>query len=42
VLISAGRAAEARIPLADALERAEAKGALVLAEWARDLLAEAD
>ena len=40
VLIRAGRVAEARKPLAEALERAQAKGALVLAEWARELLAE--
>ena len=40
VLIRADRAAEARAPLTDALERAEAKGALVLAEQARELLAE--
>jgi class 3 adenylate cyclase/tetratricopeptide (TPR) repeat protein len=42
VLIRAGRTAEAGEPLADALARAEAKGALVLADWARELLAEAD
>jgi class 3 adenylate cyclase/tetratricopeptide (TPR) repeat protein len=40
VLIRAGRPAEARAPLTEALERAEAKGALVLADWARGLLAE--
>jgi class 3 adenylate cyclase/tetratricopeptide (TPR) repeat protein len=40
VLIRAGRPVEAREPLAEALERAEAKGALVLADWARGLLAE--
>jgi len=42
VLIRAGRPDEARTSLADALERAERKGALVLAEWARDLLAKTD
>ncbi len=41
VLIRAGRPAEAREVLADALERAERKGALVLGDWARALLAEA-
>jgi len=40
VLIRAGRPAEARAPLLDALERAERKGALVLADRARALLAE--
>jgi len=42
VLVRAGRPAEARAPLTDALERAEAKGALVLADWARNLLAETE
>jgi class 3 adenylate cyclase len=42
VLIAAGRSAEARAPLVEALERAEAKGALVLADLARALLAEAE
>ncbi|MDX6513677.1 MAG: hypothetical protein QOE36_3181, partial [Gaiellaceae bacterium] len=42
VLLRAGRGDEAREPLADALDRAERKGALVLAEWARTLLAETD
>ena len=41
-LIRADRAAEARAPLTEALERAEAKGSLVLADWARKLLAETD
>jgi tetratricopeptide (TPR) repeat protein len=42
VLIRAGRVAEARTPLTKALERAEAKGALVHADWARELLAETE
>jgi tetratricopeptide (TPR) repeat protein len=42
VLIRADRADEARAPLADALARAEAKGALVLAESARELLAQTE
>ncbi|MEP6978039.1 MAG: AAA family ATPase [Thermoleophilia bacterium] len=41
VLIRAGRPDEARPPLTEALERAEAKGALALTDWARALLAEA-
>ena len=41
VLIRAGRPVEARAPLTEALQRAEAKGVLVLAQQARALLSEA-
>jgi hypothetical protein len=42
VLIRADRPDEARATLADALERAEKKGALALGRRARDLLAKID